>query len=177
MVSRKSSSSSNKTSTSTDTMIETIGKPQTVNTSYTSSHDFIPSRPPPPPKIGSALEETEENTSSSQSSKVSKQDKLQEFSKKLFKKTSSSSLNKKTFYQKLRGKEKKKQRIHGTGVDKNIQTDDITNSLTLDMLDVKKKREKKYRENVTLSLKTFLDSNILNGAVDSFKDYVENSLI
>ena len=61
-------------------MIETIGKPQTVNTSYTSSHDFIPSRPPPP-KIGSALEDTEENTSSSQSSKVSKQDKLQEFSK------------------------------------------------------------------------------------------------
>lgn len=86
-------------------------------------------------------------------------------------------MNKKTFYQKLRGKEKKKQRIHGTGVDKNIQTDDITNSLTLDMLDVKKKREKKYRENVTLSLKTFLDSNTLNGAVDSFKDYVENSLI
>lgn len=65
----------------------------------------------------------------------------------------------------------------GTWVDKNIQTYDITNSLTLDMLDVKKKREKKYRENVTLSLKTFLDSNTLNGAVDSFKDYVENSLI
>ncbi|KAF6062593.1 hypothetical protein FOB64_005659 [Candida albicans] len=107
MVSRKSSSSSNKTSTSTDTMIETIGKPQTVNTSYTSSHDFIPSRPPPPPKIGSASEDTEENTSSSQSSKVSKQDKLQEFSKKLFKKTSSSSLNKKHFIKNYEAKRRK----------------------------------------------------------------------
>ena len=82
----------------------------------------------------------------------------------------------KNILSKITRQREEKQRIHGTGVDKNIQTDDITNSLTLDMLDVKRNGRKIQRECDPV-FKNFLDSNTLNGAVDSFKDYVENSLI
>ncbi|RCK56683.1 hypothetical protein Cantr_05647 [Candida viswanathii] len=200
MVSRKISSSSDKTTISNDTMIEVLGKPETIDTNYNSSREFIPTRAPPPPKINHHHHhqqqhhaqtniansdhphhpqdvDTEENASSSQSSKISKQEKFQEFSKKIFKKGSQSSLEAKTFYEKLLRKEKKRGKAGSSGVDKNIQTDDITNTLTLEMLGIKKKREKQYKEEVTLSLKSFLDANSLSSVVDSFKDYVERSLI
>ena len=182
MVSRKISSSSGRTASSKDTMIEVLGKPETTDSSYNSSREFIPTRAPPPPKINNYHNahhdaDIEENGSSSQSSKISKQEKFQEFSKKLFKKSSQSSFEAKSLYEKLIRKEKKRHRDNHLGVDKNIQTDDITNTLTLEMHDIKKKREKQYKEDVTLSLKSFLDAKSLNNVVDSFKDYVERSLI
>ena len=50
MVSRKISSSSGRTASSKDTMIEVLGKPETTDSSYNSSREFIPTRAPPPPK-------------------------------------------------------------------------------------------------------------------------------
>ena len=107
MVSRKSSSSSNKTSTSTDTMIETIGKPQTVNTSYTSSHDFIPSRPPPPLKLVRLWRTPKKILAVLNHQKYLNKINYKNFPK-IIQKTSSSSLNKKHFIKITRQREENK---------------------------------------------------------------------
>ena len=114
MVSRKSSSSSNKTSTSTDTMIETIGKPQTVNTSYTSSHDFIPSRPPPPLKLVRLWRTPKKILAVLNHQKYLNKINYKNFPK-IIQKTSSSSLNK-NILSKITRQREEKQRIHGTGL-------------------------------------------------------------
>ncbi|KAL6449451.1 hypothetical protein SBY92_004364 [Candida maltosa Xu316] len=174
-----SSSSSAKTVNSNDTMIEMIGRPETLDTNYNSSHEFVPTRAPPPPKNNgnNRQDDTEENASSSQSSKISRQEKFQEFSKKIFKKSATTSLEPKSLYGKLMGKEKKRNKENVATVDKNIQTDDINNALNVELSDVKKKQQIKYKEEVKVSLQSFLAANSSSSVVDSFKDYVERSLI